>query len=192
MVREYALDALAEPDATLVIDETGFLKQGKASYGVGGQYTGSARKITNCQIDVFAASPSSKGHAFIDRRLYLPKDWTGNPDRLVKAQVPEDVRFAIKPAIAVAIVRRAIDAGVLFASVAAGSIYGVSELEMALRRAGKGYLLGVTGSHRFTSWSPTLSVSGTAEEIARELPAESWIRLSAGDGTKGSRLYDRG
>ncbi|CAO3452443.1 Mobile element protein [Azospirillum largimobile] len=115
VIRDYALDALAEPDATLVIDETGFLKQGKASCGVGRQYTGSAGKITNCQIGVFAAYASSKGRAFIDRRLYLPKDWTGNPDRPAKAHVPEDVRFATDPAIAAAMVRRAIDAGVPFA-----------------------------------------------------------------------------
>ena len=165
VVRDYALDPLGEPDATLVIDETGFLKQGKASCGVGRQYTGSAGKITNCQSGVFAAYASSKGHAFIDRRLYLPKDWTGNPDRLAKAYVPEDVRFATRPAIAAAMVRRAIDAGVHFTWVAADSVYGVGELEMALRRAGKGYVLGVTGSHHFTSWSLTLSVSGTAEEI---------------------------
>jgi SRSO17 transposase len=190
VVRDYALDALAEPDATLVIDETGFLKQGKASCGVGRQYTGSAGKITNCQIGVFAAYVSSKGHAFIDRRLYLPKDWTGNPERLAKAHVPEDVRFATKPTIAAAMVRRAVDAEVPFAWVAADSVYGVGELEMALRRAGKGYVLGVTSSHHFNSWSPTLSVSGTAEEIAKDLPAESWIRVSAGNGTKGPRLYD--
>nr|WP_247896980.1 IS701 family transposase [Azospirillum argentinense] len=190
VVRDYALDALAEPDATLVIDETGFLKQGKASCGVGRQYTGSAGKITNCQIGVFAAYASSKGHALIDRRLYLPKDWTGNPERLAKAHVPEDVRFTTKPAIAAAMVRRAIDAEVPFAWVAADSVYGVGELEMALRRAGKGYVLGVTGSHHFNSWSPTLSVAGTAAEIAKALPEESWARLSAGNGTKGPRLYD--
>lgn len=77
-----------------------------------------------------------------------------------------------------------------FRLVAADSVHGVGELEMALRRAGKGDVLGVTGSHRFNSRSPTLSVSGTAEEIARDLPAETWIRLSAGDGTEGPRLYD--
>jgi SRSO17 transposase len=73
LVREYALETLAEPGAVLVIDETGFLKQGKASCGVGRQCTGSAGKITNCQVGVFAAYASGKGHAFIDRALYLPK-----------------------------------------------------------------------------------------------------------------------
>ena len=65
-------------DAVLVIDETGFLKQGKASCGVARQYTGSAGKITNCQIGVFASYVSGRGHAFIDRALYLPKSWTGD------------------------------------------------------------------------------------------------------------------
>ena len=69
-------------DAVLVIDETGFLKQGKSSCGVARQYTGSAGKITNCQIGVFAAYVSARGHAFIDRALYLPKGWTSDVDRL--------------------------------------------------------------------------------------------------------------
>ena len=86
VVRDHALETLAAPDAVLVIDETGFLKQGKASCGVGRQYTGSAGKITNCQIGVFAAYASRHGHAFIDRALYLPKAWTDDPARLAAAR----------------------------------------------------------------------------------------------------------
>lgn len=190
VVRDYALESLAEPDATLVIDETGFLKQGKASCGVGRQYTGSAGKITNCQIGVFAAYSSSKGHAFIDRRLYLPQKWTGDPERLAKAHVPEDVGFATKPAIAVDMVQRAIDAEVPFAWVAADTVYGVGALEMALRRAGKGYVLGVPSSAQFISWGERPDVSGTAESIAKGLTEGDWRRLSAGEGTKGPRLFD--
>ena len=89
VVRDYALETLADPDAVLVLDETGFLKQGKASCGVHRQYTGSAGKITNCQIGVFAAYASRHGHAFIDRALYLPKTWTSDPARLAAAHVPE-------------------------------------------------------------------------------------------------------
>jgi SRSO17 transposase len=190
VVRDYVLETLAEADATLVIDETGFLKQGKASCGVGRQYTGSAGKVTNCQIGVFAAYASSGGHAFIDRRLYLPKDWTGNPERLAGAHVPDDIRFATKPAIAVAMVHRAIGAGVPFAWVAADTVYGVGDLEMALRRAGKGYVLGVPGAAQFNSWDKPCAVAGTAEAIANSLPEGDWVRLSAGDGTKGPRLFD--
>ena len=152
VVRDYALETLAEGDAVLVIDETGFLKQGKASCGVARQYTGTAGKITNCQVGVFAAYVSTKGHAFIDRRLYLPKAWTSKPERLAAAHVPEDVKFATKPHLAVEMIERAIDAGTPFAWVAADSVYGVGEVEMALRRAGKGYVLGVASTTQVHSW----------------------------------------
>jgi SRSO17 transposase len=88
IVRDYALETLADPDAVLVIDETGFLKQGHASCGVARQYTGSAGKITNCQIGVFASYVSRHGHAFIDRSLYLPKAWADDPIRRNKTHVP--------------------------------------------------------------------------------------------------------
>jgi SRSO17 transposase len=94
VVRDYVVESLAEQDAVLVLDETGFLKQGKASCGVARQYTGSAGKITNCQIGVFAAYVSRHGHAFIDRALYLPKAWTDDPARLLAAQVPPEITFA--------------------------------------------------------------------------------------------------
>ena len=190
IVRDYALETLADPDAVLVIDETGFLKQGKASCGVSRQYTGSAGKITNCQIGVFAAYVSHHGHAFIDRSLYLPKTWTDDPERMAKAHIPEGTRFATKPAIARAMIERAIAADVPFAWVAADSVYGVGNIEMALRRAGKGYVLGVNANHSFRSWGKPQAIAGTAKEIAESLPGASWQRLSAGDGTKGERLHD--
>src|SRR5689334_20273415 len=127
LVREYALETLADPDAVLVLDETGFLKQGKASCGVARQYTGSAGKITNCQIGVFAAYVSDKGHAFIDRALYLPRDWTKNPARLRAAHVPEAVEFTTKPRLALDMIERAIAAGVPFGWVAADTVYGTGE-----------------------------------------------------------------
>ena len=97
IVRDYALETLADPEAVLVLDETGFLKQGKASCGVGRQYTGSAGKITNCQIGVFAAYVSRHGHAFIDRALYLPKAWTDDPAGMAAAHAPARTGFATKP-----------------------------------------------------------------------------------------------
>ena len=166
------------------------LKQGKASCGVARQYTGTAGKITNCQVGVFAAYVSTKGHAFIDRQLYPPKAWTSEPERLAAAHVPEDVKFATKPHLAVEMIERAIDAGTPFAWVAADSVYGVGEVEMALRRAGKGYVLGVAGTAQFHSWDKPEPVAGTAEAIALALPTSRWVRRSAGAGTKGPRLYD--
>ena len=190
VVRGYAVETLGEPDAVLVIDETGFLKQGKASCGVGRQYTGSAGKITNCQIGVFAADVSGKGHAFIDRRLYLPQDWTKNPARLRAAHVPEGVGFTTKPRLALDMIEGALAAGVPFGWVAADTVYGTGEVEMALRRSGKGYVLGVSATQPFNSWIGKPEVAGTAEAIARGLEPSAWVRLSAGEGTKGARLYD--
>lgn len=190
IVRNYALETLAEPDAVLVLDETGFLKKGTASCGVGRQYTGSAGKITTCQVGVFVAYVSRHGHAFIDRALYLPREWTADAARLAAAHVPSDVRFATKPQLGVRMIARAIAAGVPFAWVAADTVYGVGAVEMALRKARKGYVLGVASDHQFHSWSRKPFVSGVAEDIAHGLKPSAWRRLSAGDGTKGPRLYD--
>jgi SRSO17 transposase len=190
IVRGYALETLEDDDAVLVIDETGFLKQGKATCGVARQYTGSAGKITNCQIGVFACYVSRRGHAFIDRALYLPKAWTDDPVRMKAAHVPEATAFATKPALAVAMIERAIAASVPFAWVAADSVYGVGGVEMALRRAGKGYVLGVASNHSVNSWGKAKPIAGTAESVAQGLAPSDWKRRSAGDGTKGPRLYD--
>jgi SRSO17 transposase len=190
LVRDSVVETLGAPDAVLVIDETGFLKQGKASCGVARQYTGSAGKITNCQIGVFAAYVSGHGHAFIDRQLYLPKSWASDPERRPAGHVPGRIAFATKPAIAAKMIGGAIAADVPFSWVAGDSIYGVGEIEMLLRRAGKGHVLGVTGSHHFWSWGPKLAVAGTAAEIAATLGPADWQRLSAGSGAKGERMYD--
>jgi SRSO17 transposase len=189
-VRDYALETLADEDAVLVIDETGFLKQGKASCGVARQYTGSAGKITNCQIGVFASYVSHHGHAFIDRALYLPKEWTDDRARLKAAHVPETVGFATKPQIARRMIARAIAAKVPFSFVAADSVYGTGDIETVLRKAGKGYVLGVASNHVFRSWGKKQLIGGTAAKIAQNLPKNAWRRLSAGEGTKGPRLHD--
>jgi SRSO17 transposase len=190
LVRDYAIESLADRDAVLVLDETGFLKQGRSSCGVARQYTGSAGKITNCQIGVFAAYVSRHGHAFVDRALYLPKTWADDPARLAAAHVPPGITFATKPRLALAMIGRAVAAEVPFAWVAADSVYGVGEVEAALRRAGKGYVLGVNATHPFSSWGDKPPVAGTAEAIAADLDPAAWRRLSAGEGTKGPRLYD--
>ena len=190
IVRDYALETLADGAAVLVIDETGFLKQGKASCGVARQYTGSAGKITNCQIGVFASYVSRHGHAFIDRALYLPKEWTDDPERLKAAHVPDEVGFATKPQIARRMIARAIAAKVPFSFVAADSVYGTGEIETVLRKAGKGYVLGVAANHVFNSWGKKQFVRSTAAKIAQSLPKNAWRRLSSGEGTKGPRLHD--
>jgi SRSO17 transposase len=111
VVRDYVVEHLAADEAVLVIDETGFLKQGCASCGVSRQYTGPAGKIANCQIGVFAAYVSRHGHAFVDRALYLPKTRTDDPVRMAAAHVPDGTTFATKPALAVGMIKCAIAAG---------------------------------------------------------------------------------
>lgn len=128
--------------------------------------------------------------ADIDRALYLPKSWTSDPARRAAAHVPEAVAFATKPALAVDMIRRALTAKVPFSWVAADAVYGVGDVEGALRRACKGYVLGVKSDHHFGAWSGKPFVAGTALEIARDLDPAAWQRLSAGDGTKGARLHD--
>src|ERR1700745_3566578 len=190
IIREYALETLAEQTAVLVIDETGFLKQGKASCGVARQYTGSAGKITNCQVGVFASYVSRHGHSFIDRELYLPKEWTDDADRLKAAHVPDEVGFATKPQMARRMIARALAAKVPFAFVAADSVYGTGDIETMLRKAGKGYVLGVAANHVFRSWGKKQLIGGPAATIAQSLPKSAWRRLSSGEGTKGPRLHD--
>jgi SRSO17 transposase len=177
LVRDYVIEQLAHDDAVLVIDETGFLKQGKASCGVARQYTGSAGKVTNCQIGVFAAYVSRHGHAFVDRALYLPKSWIDDPARLKATHVPSDISFATKPRLAAVMIERAIAAGAPFGWVAADTVYGVGDIERDLRRAGKGYVLGVDATHIFRSWDKPRRVAGTAAAIAEALRPSDWRRL---------------
>jgi SRSO17 transposase len=175
IVRDYALQTLADPDAVLVFDETGFLKQGKASCGVARQYTGSASKITNCQIGVFALYVSRHGHALIDRALYLPKPWTSDPARRAAAHVPEEVGFAIKPQLACRMIRRAIDADVPFAWVTGDSVYGVGAVEMDLRTRARATCWG----WRQTTRSPPGLASQTCRGRPRRLCRRSMPRLAA-------------
>jgi len=139
----YVIEHLADDDAVLVIDETGFLKQGKASCGVGRQYTGSAGKITNCQIGVFAAyvfAPRSRVHRSrtvsseaMDRRSRSP----GSRIRACRYRLCDQAK-ACDGKIA-----RAIAASVPFKWVLLPILSTESAISTATRQAGKGYVLGV-------------------------------------------------
>ncbi|CDG39713.1 Mobile element protein [Asaia bogorensis] len=133
---------------------------------------------------------SDKGHAFLDRALYFPKSWTDTSERLASAHVPDDIRFATKPSLATTMIEQALAAEVPFSWVAGDSVYGVGDLEISLRRAGKEFVLGVNANHCFHSWRPDVTWVGEAREIIKMLPDEAWIRCSAGHGTRGDRWYD--
>src|SRR5436853_5021379 len=105
-LRDYVVEHLGDPAAVLVVDETGDVKKGTATVGTQRQYTGTAGRIENAQVAVYLTYSAERGHALIDRELYLPKSWTGDPVRCAAAGVPADVVFATKPALATAMLTR--------------------------------------------------------------------------------------
>ncbi len=111
-VLAYARERLGE-GGVLVVDETGFLKKGDKLAGVARQYTGTAGRIENCQVGVFLAYETPRGHALVDRELYLylPEEWTRNKPRCQEAGVPDEVPFRTKTQLAHAMLLRAFEAG---------------------------------------------------------------------------------
>src|SRR5436309_14264686 len=85
------------PFPVLVLDESGFPKRGHHSPGVGLQYCGLTGRVENCQVGVFLSYVTARGHALIDRELYLPEDWCQDVPRRLAAHIPQAVRFATKP-----------------------------------------------------------------------------------------------
>jgi SRSO17 transposase len=142
-LRAYVVEHLGdEGTGVLIVDETGFLKQGPKSCGVARQYTGTAGATVNCQVGVFLAYASRGGAAFIDRALYLPQDWTEDRDRRTEAGIPEETRFATKIDLAQRMLARAFDAGVPARWVVADAFYGRShELRRWLEERGRPYAL---------------------------------------------------
>jgi SRSO17 transposase len=136
-LRDYLVEHLGDPEAVLVIDETGDLKKGVQSVGVQRQYTGTAGRIENAQVAAYLLYASDAGHAMIDRELYLPRGWIDDPDRCRAAGIPERVGFATKPALATQMLTRALDAGVPAAWVTGDEVYGADpRLRAELERRG--------------------------------------------------------
>jgi SRSO17 transposase len=187
-LRSYVVEHLGVPDGVLVVDETGFLKKGVSSVGVKRQYSGTAGRVENCQVGVFLCYATENGAAFLDRSLYLPKEWAADEERRHKTDVPDDVAFATKPQLAQEMLRRALDAGVPCRWVTGDSIYGSSRvLRLWLEQRRQAFVLGVKSDESL--WWQGFDQT-EAREIAASLAPERWRRLSAGAGAKGPRLYD--
>lgn len=190
-VREYVFEALGDDDGVLVVDETGFLKKGEHSVGVARQYSGTAGRIENCQVGVFVAYASRFGQALIDRRLYLPEAWVQDKARRAKTQVPDDVVFATKPAIARELVASALDAGARCRWVLADALYGSDyRMRHMLEERGQAYVLAVRSNHLFRFGSEGGLIQVDAATLVDDLPDEAWATHAAGEGSKGLRLYD--
>ena len=185
-VRTYVIEQLGESGGILVVDETGFVKKGKKSAGVARQYSGTAGRRENSQIGVFLLYASSSGAAFIDRALYLPDEWTADRVRCREAGIPDEVAFATKGELAQRMLARAFAAGVPAEWVVGDSVYGYDEVRLWLEAQQKNYVLAVPETHQV--W-----VQGRAQPVglvAALVPDEAWVVLSAGEGSKGARLYE--
>jgi SRSO17 transposase len=186
-LQQYVQDYLAQDDGVMIVDETGFLKKGSKSAGVQRQYSGTAGRIENCQIGVFLAYASSKGRTFIDRELYLPKEWAKDADRRLEADIPKEVKFATKGELARRMLERAFDAGIKAKWVTADEVYGSDrKLRMWLEEREQPFVLAITSQEYLWIGFRQVRVSKALDLI----PTSAWHQRSAGDGTKGPRLYE--
>lgn len=185
-LRDYVVKHLGDDNAVLIVDETGFLKKGNQSVGVQRQYSGTAGRTENCQVGVFLVYASSHGHTFIDRELYLPKSWTNDRERCERAGVPEEVEFSTKLLIARKMLLRAIDAGVPARWVCADALYGTDHrLRQFIEARGLHYVLAVSRDQ--TIWVG--KSQHRVDAIIRKIEESAWQTLSAGNGSRGERLY---
>ncbi len=170
-LRDYVLEHLGDPGAVLVVDETGDLKKGTATVGTQRQYTGTAGRVENAQVAVYLTYAGRAGHAMIDRELYLPRSWTSDPDRCAAAGVPEGVEFATKPALAQAMIVRALEAEVPARWVAGDEVYGADPaLRANLEARELGY--GELGQH----WLLVRRHSRRGNSPSTAATAQSWSR----------------
>jgi SRSO17 transposase len=180
------------PFPVFVLDESGILKRGRHSAGVGPQYCGLTGRVENCQMGVFLSYVTALGHALIDRELYLPQDWCADLPRRRAAHIPESISFATKPELAKRMLQRAQMAGLPISWVVADTVYGHSpDLRAFLQEQGYAYALAVPSIEVVCVQTRTgLLLSDVASIAHQALGAHDWQRLSQSLGTKGERLFD--
>lgn len=172
---------------SLIIDETGFIKKGNHSAGVKRQYSGTAGRIENSQIGVFLALAGTRGHALIDRELYLPKEWCADKSRMKAAGIPEETTFQTKHQLAMKMLDRAFSHGIHPQWVLADALYGSSyEFRKFLLDKNQAYIVAMSRQQHITIDFQQIRV----DEAVEMFPADAWNKLSAGSGTKGQRWYE--
>jgi len=196
-LQQFVIERFGVPGGIGILDETGFLKKGPQSVGVKRQYSGTAGKIENCQVGVFLTYFTRQGYTFLDRRLYLPREWCTDGERRRAAQVPDEVTFQTKPELAVAMLKHAWAQGVPMAWVTGDEVYGnAPTVRDAVARAGKKYVLAVAANTPV--WRECVLRAAPAGEVP---PAETvatvvaawssrrWRQITVDEGEKGPRTY---
>ena len=190
-LRDYVVEHLGDADGVLVVDETGFLKKGSKSVGVQRQYSGTAGRVENCQIGVFLTYATAQGRTLLDRELYLPRVWADDQERREEAGVPEKVAFRTKPQLARRMLERAVESGVPFGWVAGDTVYGNDRnLRLWLERRDVPHVLAIKSNEKLWALTDRGPRQVRADRLASGVEESGWVRLSAGDGAKGPRVYD--
>jgi SRSO17 transposase len=203
-------ESLGQPDGVVIVDGSGFPKQGQHSVGVAPQYCGALGKVANCQEGVFAAYASSRGYTFLDRRLYVPRSWFDAAHRPLRERcgVPEGLQFQTELALALEMVQGLVTGGrVPFRWVVADEHFGSNPAFLeGIAALGKWYLVEVSLSTKVWGQEPKVEAPGQgpmgrprkhprlvkgsprAEEIgqmAARLPASAWKRYTIKEGSQG-------
>jgi SRSO17 transposase len=192
-LRAYVLEQLGTADdAIAVLDESGFPKRGNKSAGVKKQHCGVTGRVENCQVGVFLTYVTQRGHALIDRDLYLPEDWLNDRERCTEAGIADTVQFHPKWELALHMLERAREAGLPFQWVVADAVYGRAvDLRTWLEKHGYAYVLAIACNEAVCVEAPNGCLLAEAREVDATLVQEQdWQRLSMSQGTKGPRLFD--
>jgi len=187
-VSSFLARRLGADGGVLIFDETGQAKKGTATAAAGRQYSGTMGRIENVVVAVYTTYATERGHALIDRDLYVQADWFEDPERMAAAGFPEDHAFATKPELALAQAQRALSAGIRPAWAAGDEVYGRSrELREFCEDAGIGYVFAVPVDHHLTTSG---QVRIRADQALHLVEPGGWNRRSCGVGAKGRRYYD--
>ncbi len=188
-LQRYVMEHLADPQAVLIVDETGFPKQGDKSAGVQVQYCGPTGEVENCQVGVFVAYAGAGSATFLDRELYLPESWTQDQERRDVAGIPTSIAYIPKTKLARQMIERGKISGIPFAWVAADALYGDdADLRTWLEDQGLPYVLGVHSDEPVA----LLTEQGMRMMAVKDVvdAQQKWQRLSMAEGTKGPRVFD--
>jgi SRSO17 transposase len=173
-------------DGVIILDDTGFSKQGKCSVGVARQYSGTLGKVGNCQVAVTGVYADPAVSWPLGVRLYLPEEWTDDKARCAQVGVPEEVGFETKPKIALHILDEARRLKVPHKAVAADAAYGADPLFLeGLESRDEPYVVAVPCDFSVEVKGQSRQKSRRADAVLHTVPRSSWKTISWREGAKG-------